>query len=283
MIAGEQWTWWDSGTLSGRRNCMLDSRDHSECAGSGQLRFHRFAPSVIVGAHEDPERVVRLGYCKQRGIDVVRRLTGGGALYLDSGQLCWSLTMPSVTGRAVGKTLQAMLERLTRAVVDALCSLGVGATFEPFNDIEINGRKIACSFLTDDGWRMLFQGSLLLDVDIETMLKALRVPTEKLSALGICSARKRFTTLREQLGKIPPLNELESRIARALGKALGVGFQPVSYGSPASPVLPACPDVVSQVLPKDAFRAFHRTAGGVLHAAVVLSGDSAVIADVHLS
>ncbi len=278
-----EWTWRDSGILSGRRNCSLDSCIHAGAAGATHLRFHRFTPSVIVGAHEDPERVARIEYCTQHGIDLARRLTGGGALYLDDDQLCWSLTMPSACGRAAGKTLQAALERLVRAVADALCSLGVAATFKAFNDVEIDGRKIACGFLADDGRRMLFQGSLLLDVDVETMLKALRVPTEKLSAQGMRSARERFTTLREQLGRIPPLEDIEYCIVHALGKALGGQFPPPMCASPEGADLPACPGVVPRPVSNDTFRAFHRTAGGVLHAAVALYSGSVVAGDVHLS
>lgn len=279
-----EWTWQDSGILSSRANRRLDSCAYADAATVGQLRFHRFTPSVIVGAHEDVEQVVRLEYCAQRGIEVARRLTGGGALYLDNGQLCWSLTMPSASGRAAGETLQAMLERLCSALVEILRGLGIEAAFKAFNDIEVGGRKIASGFLADDGRRLLFQGSLLLDVDVETMLKALRVPTEKLSAKGMRSAREHFTTLREQLGEIPVLEEIESRIAHALGVMLGVSILTSSRVAQAGDTDHSpCPDAMSWSTRTDTFRAFHRTAGGVLHAAIALGSNGAVIENVHLS
>ncbi len=279
-----EWTWQDSGILSGRANRSLDRYAYAAAAAVGQLRFYRFTPSVIMGAHEDVERVVRLEYCAQRGIEVDRRLTGGSALYLDNGQLCWSLTMPSACGRDAGETLQAALERFCSTLVKTLRGLGIEAVFKAFNDIEVGGRKIACGFLADDGQGLLFQGSLLLDVDVETMLKALRVPTEKLSAKGMRSARERFTTLREQLGKIPMLEEIESRIAHALGVMLGVSLVPSSSVAPVRDTNhPVCPDVMEWSMPIDTFRAFHCTAGGVLHAAVTLGSNGAVIKNVHIS
>ena len=278
-----RWTWRDSGIRSARGNLGLDRLAHRDSGESGQLRFHRFTPSVLIGAHEDSERVSRVDYCKRHGIEVARRLTGGGALYLDDRQLCWSLTLPSAKGRAAGASLAEALERLCVAVADALCSLGVRAAFRACNDIEVDGRKIACGFLGDDGRRMVFQGTLLLEVDVETMLKALRVPTEKLSAQGMVSARERFTTLCQQLGSIPPLSEIESRITQAFGALLGVdfSFSPCASYDHAEP--PAGTAILPRPVSSGTFHAFHRTAGGVLHAEVDLAGGETEIASVHLS
>ncbi len=279
-----RWTWWDSGTRPGAANCHLDSLAWAGSVDCASLRFYRFRPSVIVGAHEDCAYVARLDYCYQHGIDIARRLTGGGALYLDEQQLCWTLAMPSAEARAAGQTLPAVLERFCQAIAAAVRDLGVPASFQAFNDIEVDGRKIACGFVSDDGQRTLFQGSLLIDVDVETMLRALRVPTEKLSAEGMRTARGRFTSMREHLEQVPDAQEIGARIAGALGAALGVDIRHASgMAPPEQRDSAACAAVMPATAAGERFRAFHRTPGGVLHAAVALEGDGARFADVYLS
>ncbi len=277
-----RWTWRDSGILSAGANCGLDKSALEAAGEAGQLRFHRFAPSVLIGAHEDAEKVARVEYCRQHNIVVARRLTGGGALYVDERQLFWSLTMPSPSGRAAGESLTAVLERLCRAVAEALCALGVAAAFQAFNDVEIDGHKIACGFLRDNGCRMLFQGSLLLDIDVDTMLKVLRVPTEKLSTQGLQTARKRFATLSQKLGRTPSLDEIECAVAKSLGTALGVEFNFSSDGLPHPAEFSTDADVVPRPGSESVLHAFHRTSGGVLHAEVGV-GDGTVVRGIHLS
>ncbi len=270
--------------MAGSTNCAIDHTAYLSTNNVGHLRFHRFTPTVSLGVHEDIERVARQEYCAQRGIEIVRRATGGGALYLNETQLCWSLLMPPAPGRAADAALVSILEKLCGALVSTLRNMGVDAHFRAPNDIEAGGRKIACGFVAADGRRMLFQGCLLIDVDIETMLKALRVPTEKLSAQGMRSARQRLTTVHEQLGKYPLLKTIETRFAQELGAILGVKIVPASPAPDpvaASSHLPSA--VPAGVDFSDAFRAFYRTPGGVLHADVVLGCDGAVIDKVHIS
>ncbi|MHB8453740.1 MAG: lipoate--protein ligase family protein [Acidiferrobacterales bacterium] len=283
-VTAADWMWSDSGIMAGSTNCSIDHTAYISTLAVGHLRFHRFTPTVSLGAHEDIERVARQEYCAQRGIEIVRRATGGGALYLDETQLCWSLLIPPVPGLAAGTSLASILEKLCGALASTLRNMGVDAVFRAPNDVEAGGRKIACGFLAADGQRMLFQGSLLLDVDIETMLKALRVPTEKLSAEGMRSARARLTTVHEQLGRIPLLKTIESCFAQKLGATLGVHIAPAPPASSPVTISSDVPAAVPEWVDfSGALRAFYRTPGGVLHAAVVLGCDRTVIDKVHIS
>ncbi len=277
------WMWSDGGIMSGLANCAID---YAACVSAntvGHLRFHRFKPTVSLGAHEDVERVARQEYCAWRGIEIVRRATGGGALYLDETQLCWSLVMPPEPRLAAGAARTPILEKLCGAVASTLRNLGIDAHFKAPNDIEAGSRKIACGFMTTDGPCMLFQGCLLLDVDMETMLKALRVPTEKLSAEGVRSARQRLTTVREQLGKNLPLKTIESHFVQKLGASLGVHFSFAPLVLPVAVDTDAPTAVSAGTAPAGVLRAFHRAPGGVLHAAVVLGSDGTVIENAHIS
>jgi len=96
------------------------------------------------------------------------------------------------------------------------------ASFRPRNDIEVRGRKIAGTGGATEGAAFLFQGTLLVDLDVHTMLRALRVPMEKLDAHEIDSLRERVTTLRAELGYRPQAPAIKEAVARAFAADFGV-------------------------------------------------------------
>lgn len=190
----------DTGLRSGPENIRLDRAQWRAAQETDALvchvRFHRYRPAVSLGAFETAGHALRTEYCRDRGIDMVRRVSGGAAVYLNADQLCWTLTLsrPAAWGE---RSLAVWLAHLCEGVASGLQQLGVDAVFVSPNDIEVVGRKLASGFIALSDSALLFQGSLLLDHDTETMMKALRVPTEKLTPDGVRSARGRFATLRE--------------------------------------------------------------------------------------
>lgn len=180
------------------------ARDQSLEMTAPALRFARYATTVLLGAHEQPEIAVRTEFCHEQGIDLVRRPTGGGALFLDPGQLVWTLALPTLS--AEWADLAGVLDRHGTAVADALQALGADVRFVFPNDLEFAGRKVGTGFAVRHSQGWIIQGSLLLaPPDVETMLKALRVPTEKLSHEGVLSARQRLRSISEilQPGWVP--------------------------------------------------------------------------------
>lgn len=113
---------------------------------------------------------------------------------------------------------------LCDGAIEGLLSLGVKASFRPVNDIEVEGRKISGTGGTEVHDVFLFQGTLLIDLDIETMLRALRIPTEKLRDKEIDSLRERMTCLRWELGEIPPMSMVKEAILSGFSKTFGVDF-----------------------------------------------------------
>ena len=103
---------------------------------------------------------VRLEYCARHGIEVGRRITGGGGLYLDAGQVCWELALER---ERLAGGLATIAARMRRAA--GLRRLGVAAEFRPRNDIEIGGRKLCGTGGVIDGRTLFFQGTLLADFD----------------------------------------------------------------------------------------------------------------------
>ena len=199
---------------------------HSRGEAPHTLRFLQFQPHcTLVGYHQAVEQEIRVDYCREHGIDINRRLTGGGGLYWDATALGWEIYAPQ-GHPGIPVQVEAMYELLCRAAVRGLARLGVEASFRPQNDIEVDGRKISGTGGTALGGSFMFQGSLLVDFDVDTMLRALRIPTEKLKDKEIDSVKERVTCLKWELGYAPPLAEIKAALAAGFAETLGVIFEP---------------------------------------------------------
>jgi lipoate-protein ligase A len=219
----------------------------------------------VVGCHQRVFHEVRLDYCAAHGIEVLRRLTGGGTLYHDPDQLAFSLVY---AGGGAGLTDSRA--QLCEGLAAGLRTLGLPVAFRTPNDLEVDGRKLASGFVTRRGDTLLFHGVLLLEVDIERVLSALRLPTEKLSPSGLAGARQRLVTVRELLGAVPPLAEIQAAVAQGIAIALGRTALPVVGVPPPPPVAEACP---ADHWPSGA-EALWKTPGGLLRAALVFDATS---------
>ena len=149
----------------------------------------RNSPSVIIGLNQNPYAEVDLRYLQEHGIALVRRITGGGAVYHDLGNLNYSIVGPS---RCFDNDKPVQ-------VVEALRAMGVPAELTGRNDIFVDGRKCSgyAKRLSRD--RMMIHGTLMFDVDIEVLVKALAAPGSKVSAAGIESVRSRVANLCDYL------------------------------------------------------------------------------------
>jgi lipoate-protein ligase A len=110
--------------------------------------------------------------------------------------------------------------------VAALGFLGLKSAFRPRNDIEIDGRKISGTGGTESDGAFLFQGTMLTDFDVDTMLRSLRIPVEKLKAKEIDSVKERVTCLKWELGYTPPLEEIKKAIRSGFERHLDIRLVP---------------------------------------------------------
>jgi len=213
----------DSGIRGARENIALDlALIEARSAGSipDTIRFLRFRPSALVGLHQILDHEVRVSYCRAQGIETARRITGGGGLYLDEGQLGWELVLDR---RMFGTTdLHTIAARICTAVAAGLRSLGVPAQFRPRNDIEVGGRKVGGTGGFIDGNTLFYQGTLLVDFDAGRMVEALKIPVEKLARRELDDARKRVVSLRELLGAAPPMAAVRDALLDAFRNELGL-------------------------------------------------------------
>lgn len=166
------------------------------------------APAVIIGLNQSAYAEVNLPYLKEHGVTLARRVTGGGAVYHDLGNLNYSIAGPA---REVEKCYDLM--------TDALRQLGLPAERTGRNDILVNSLK--CS-----GWakrlskgRMMIHGTLLWDVDFEALTRSLAVPGSKLQAAGVASVRSRVCNLKPLLPQFKSLEEFKQALHEALAGA----------------------------------------------------------------
>lgn len=221
------WRLLDTGLRPAAQNialnrALLEARQAEEAPST--LRFLRFTPSALLGYHQSAEQELDLDYCRANGIAVQRRITGGGAIYFDPGQIGWELYLHrSEPGSG---DMRQIARRICEAAARGIGALGAAARFRPRNDIEVDGRKVAGTGGAFDGDALLFQGTLLIEFDVARMLRVLRIPAEKLSDKAIAQAGERVTSLAELLGRVPDLDRVKTVLAAAFAGEFGVAFMP---------------------------------------------------------
>jgi lipoate-protein ligase A len=213
----------DTAIREGARNIAFDAaliELHAAGRAPDTLRFIRFPPTVLIGRHQALSREVRVAYCRANGIGLARRITGGGAIYMDEGQFGFELVFgKSAFGlSSLGELTQALCE----AVAAGLSKLGIAAKFRPRNDIEVDGRKISGTGGFIDGNTVIFQGTVLVEMDPARMLAALNVPREKLAKRELDSAAQRVVTLAELLGEVPPLPRVKQALIEGFAERLDI-------------------------------------------------------------
>ncbi len=230
----------DTGQRSGRRNMAFDAaliEARREGLVADTIRFLRFHPCALLGRHQMLSHEIDRAACAAHGIEIGRRITGGGALYLDGGQIGWEIMVHRA--RFHGADLDAIARRLCEAAVVGLRRLGVPASYRPRNDIEVDGRKIGGTGGFFDGDYLFYQGTLLFTFDVERMLAVLKVPAAKLARHAAASAADRMTTLAAVLGGTPPTVEAAMQ---ALATALAEGFATTAEWAAPSAVEEALAD-----------------------------------------
>jgi lipoate-protein ligase A len=154
------------------------------------LRIYGWRPAAVsIGYFQSIKEEVDLEKCSQLGIDIVRRLTGGGAVLHEC-----ELTYSFITKQYPQSILESC-KWICDAIVMSISRLGFNASFVPLNDIVVNGKKVSGSAQTRRSGVLLQHGTLLLDVDVEKMFSVLKVPPEKLRDKIIKDMRNRVTGL----------------------------------------------------------------------------------------
>lgn len=178
--------------------------------------------TVVVGQNQNPLEEIDPDFVARHGIRVVRRITGGGAVYHDLGNLNFSL----ITDAEDPELLT--MELFTAPVVEALRELGVPAEVSGRNDIVVEGQKISGTAQCVRDGRILFHGTLLFDSDPEMLSGALRADPEKFSSKSSKSVRSRVGNIRTYLNEDMDLPAFRTHLRRSfVGEAPAEQLTPV--------------------------------------------------------
>ncbi len=163
-------------------------------SGRDYFILWRNEPSIIVGRHQNTLGEINIDYVKEQGIHVVRRISGGGAVYHDLGNLNFTFILKDVNN------ISTDFKALTLPVIRALGELGVNAEVSGRNDITIDGKKISGNAQHISGNRLLHHGTLLFKSNLDVLQRALNVDEEKFKSKGIKSVRNRITNICDYIG-----------------------------------------------------------------------------------
>jgi lipoate-protein ligase A len=178
-------------------------------------------PAVLIGFNQDVYEEVNVDLAKELGFRVNRRPSGGGTILMYEDTPGWELWIPK--DYVASLDISSMYEYLIRIPIKAFHNLGVTkATFRPKNDIEVNGRKISGTGIYTEYDGVLFCGTVLLDFNVELMLKLLKLPIEKLSDKVVKSFEERLTTVKRELGFKPSIDDVVVAFKKAVKDVLNV-------------------------------------------------------------
>ncbi|MFX1370089.1 MAG: biotin/lipoate A/B protein ligase family protein [Promethearchaeota archaeon] len=187
------------------------------------LRLYRWKPSAVsIGTFQGMTEEVDLEYCRTRGIDYIRRITGGGAVYHDyEGEVTYSIILPR-GHRLAPEDIIESYRILCKGIVKALDYLGISSEFKPINDIVTGGKKISGNAQTRRYSCVLQHGTILLDLDVEVMFSVLKVPQEKISDKMIQDVKQRVTSVRDILGEDITMHDLSQALRSGFAESLKV-------------------------------------------------------------
>jgi len=180
------------------------------------LRFYGWKPyAVTIGYFQSIREEVDVELAKSLGVDVIRRITGGGAVY-HKWELTYSITLPEPK-----MGIMESYRWIEGGIVRALQKLGLKAELSGINDVVVGGRKISGNAQTRKYGGLLQHGTILMDLDLEEMFSLLKVPKEKINDKMISDVKKRVVSLKD-LGIHLDFQELQDVFAQGFSEALSL-------------------------------------------------------------
>ena len=188
------------------------------------LRFWRNDNTVVIGRLQCVSLEVKLRECLNYGVKVVRRFTGGGAVYHDLENLNYAVSLRRPT-LIPGDDVGLGFRKVGEAVALGLRRLGVEACFVPVNDLQVGGRKISGMAGSLLQGLLFIHGCLLVGSNLEVLSKVLRIPREKLESKGVKAPRARVTTLRDEVGRSLSMEEVKEALALGFEEAFNIKLE----------------------------------------------------------
>ncbi|MBD3203668.1 lipoate--protein ligase family protein [Candidatus Woesearchaeota archaeon] len=180
------------------------------------VRFYEWLPAAVsIGYFQSLKEEVDIKKCDELGIDYVRRITGGGAVFHDK-ELTYSITIAEKND-FISRDINKSYETICSAIIAGLENIDISAEYVPLNDLVVNGKKISGCAQTRKQKKLLQHGTLLIETDVSKMFSVLKVPNEKIKGKLIKNVKERVTSLKKELEREVSFEEL--------CKALQQGFE----------------------------------------------------------
>lgn len=215
----EQWRLLQTGFRNAYSNMAIDKAilvTNSKGKIPPTVRFYGWIPPAIsIGYFQSLADEVDVQACERFGVDYVRRITGGGAVFHEK-ELTYSIVVPE-SHPEILKNIIKSYRRICGAVMKGLHQLGIESDYVPINDIVTGGRKISGNAQTRKFKTVLQHGTILMDVDVDKMFSLLKVPNEKIKDKLIADVKQRVTSIQHRLGKKVSFKEVAS--------AMKIGFE----------------------------------------------------------
>ena len=198
------------------------ARARSEDSVPNTLHFYqRKYPTVSIGYFQEAEKAVNMEFCINNGIRLLRRVTGGSAVYTDPGHLIYGLIVDET---ALPGDRNQTYQMVCSAIVLALDSIGVEAVVRPVNDVLVNGRKISGSAQMRRWGIVLQHGTLVINNNPAMMLGALRMDMEKVRGRGL-EPETYVTSLAEVMGCVPEIKVVKSALIKGFEAIFNINFK----------------------------------------------------------
>lgn len=165
-------------------------------------------PTIVVGKHQNTAQEINSQYVKEKGIHVVRRITGGGAVYHDLGNLNFTFIIKGI------EKLDYDFSKFTIPIIKALKKIGVESELSGRNDITIDGKKFSGNAQVLKQGKLLHHGTLLYDSKMEELSKALKVSEDKFQSKSVKSVRARVTNIQEYLSQHITVSEFKELLLK---------------------------------------------------------------------
>jgi lipoate---protein ligase len=174
------------------------------------LLFYINEPSIIIGRNQNTLEEINHEYVEQKGIHVIRRISGGGAVYHDYGNLNFSF-MTDYSFESLNN-----FKKFTAPVIKALNNMGIAAELKGRNDIVVDDRKISGNAQFSSGKRMFSHGTLLFDSELSEVANALNVKMSKIESKGHKSVRSRVANISEFMSEKMDIQTFRANILKSL-------------------------------------------------------------------
>ncbi len=196
-----------------------------EGKASNTVRFWHNSNTIVLGCFQSAELEVNFEACNETGTEVVRRFTGGGAVYHDSGNLNYAISLKKGHPLVPDSDLQLVFKQLSEGAVQGLRSLGVKAEFQPINDISVDGKKVSGAAGSVRWGTIFHHGCILVASDLAILGRVLNVPKAKLADKHVASVQKRVTTIRNELQRDITTGDVREAIVHGIEASYNVRLE----------------------------------------------------------